>query len=153
VTVSIGTGQPLVVGKKAFSWRSPPRRPTSSRWKSATSPAPRFTRCRTTPSRGGELGGLLEFRAAALDRAQNSLGQMAAGLAATFNAQHVLGQDLNGDPGGNFFEADQRLHRRDNRNAPATDRRDDGHIVDASKLTTSDYNAQASTAPITTSRA
>ena len=45
---------------------------------------------------GGVLGGLLKFRADSLDYAANSLGMVAATLATTFNAQHALGQDLDG---------------------------------------------------------
>ncbi|ASC68126.1 flagellar hook-associated protein FlgK [Achromobacter denitrificans] len=52
---------------------------------------------------GGKLGGLLQFRASSLDVMQNQLGQMAVGLALTFNAQHREGFDQNGNPGGDFF--------------------------------------------------
>lgn len=45
---------------------------------------------------GGSLGGLISFRAGTLDTATNSLGGIAASLALTFNAQHALGQDLEG---------------------------------------------------------
>ncbi len=60
--------------------------------------------------RGGELGGLLAFRAETMDVAHNELGRIAASLALVFNAQHALGQDLlgnkNGDVGfeNNFFD-------------------------------------------------
>lgn len=53
---------------------------------------------------GGKLGGLLEFRSQVLDPAQNALGRIAIGLADTFNTQHQLGDDLNGNPGGLFFD-------------------------------------------------
>jgi flagellar hook-associated protein 1 FlgK len=52
---------------------------------------------------GGNLGGLLAFRSETLDQAQNELGRVAIGLAQTFNEQHRLGQDLNGDLGGYYF--------------------------------------------------
>ncbi len=45
---------------------------------------------------GGELGGLVAFRAASLDRVANEVGRMAASLTLTFNAQLGLGQDLQG---------------------------------------------------------
>lgn len=45
---------------------------------------------------GGSLGGLMKFRSNSLDDATNTLGQIAASLALTFNAQHALGQDLEG---------------------------------------------------------
>lgn len=64
---------------------------------------------------GGALGGLMKFRSGALDDATNTLGQIATSLALTFNAQHALGQDLEGlnqtssTPGfqANFFQYSQ----------------------------------------------
>lgn len=52
---------------------------------------------------GGELGAVLEFRGDVLESAGRELDLLATGLAATFNAQHGLGLDLNGDVGGDFF--------------------------------------------------
>ncbi|MBL1277406.1 MAG: flagellar hook-associated protein FlgK [Ectothiorhodospiraceae bacterium] len=54
---------------------------------------------------GGKLGGLLAVRNEILDPVQNALGRIAIGLASTFNAQHQLGDDVNGNPGGLFFSA------------------------------------------------
>ncbi|MBZ4194409.1 MAG: flagellar hook-associated protein FlgK [Candidatus Contendobacter sp.] len=51
----------------------------------------------------GEVSGLLAFQDQVLDPAQNKLGLMAMGLAQTFNDQHQLGLDLNGNAGGDFF--------------------------------------------------
>ncbi len=52
---------------------------------------------------GGNLGGFLTFRDTTLANAQNSLGRVAMVLAGAINQQHQLGQDLNGDFGGDFF--------------------------------------------------
>lgn len=52
---------------------------------------------------GGKLGGLLDYRAQALDSVQNELGRLAVGLAMSVNKIHHEGQDLNGDVGGDFF--------------------------------------------------
>jgi len=52
---------------------------------------------------GGSLGGLLAFREETLAPAQNALGRVAIGLAQTFNDQHQLGMDLNGNLGTDFF--------------------------------------------------
>ncbi|CUJ37956.1 flagellar hook-associated protein FlgK [Achromobacter kerstersii] len=52
---------------------------------------------------GGKLGGLLQFRAESLDVMQSQLGQMAVGLAMSFNEQHKQGLDQNGNPGTDFF--------------------------------------------------
>ncbi len=53
---------------------------------------------------GGKLGGVLDFRKNNLDEAKKFLGRVAIGLADTFNDQHNLGQDLNGQLGGDFFK-------------------------------------------------
>ena len=53
---------------------------------------------------GGKLGGLLQFRASSLDVMQNQLGQMAVGLALSFNEQHRAGKDQNGNVGEDFFK-------------------------------------------------
>lgn len=52
---------------------------------------------------GGSLAGELAYRDNVLSRARNELGRIALVLGQTFNAQHRLGQDLNGAPGGDFF--------------------------------------------------
>lgn len=49
---------------------------------------------------GGELGGLLQFRRETLDSAVNTLGQVAATLALTFNAQNANGMDMLGNNSG-----------------------------------------------------
>lgn len=54
---------------------------------------------------GGKLGGLLEYRDQILDPVQDSMGRIAIGLAATVNAQHQLGADINGNAGGLFFNS------------------------------------------------
>ncbi|GHU06360.1 flagellar hook protein FlgK [Betaproteobacteria bacterium] len=56
---------------------------------------------------GGAISGLLKYRSESLDPAAGSLGQIAASLALTFNAQHALGQDLLGNIDGDAnFVAD-----------------------------------------------
>ena len=53
---------------------------------------------------GGKLGGVLDFRKNTLDEARKLLGRVAIGVSDTFNDQHKLGQDLNGQLGGDFFK-------------------------------------------------
>lgn len=57
--------------------------------------------------KGGTLGGLMTFRAETLDKTQNQIGQLAVSLAVGFNEQHRLGQDLDGNQGGDFFSIGQ----------------------------------------------
>jgi flagellar hook-associated protein 1 FlgK len=49
---------------------------------------------------GGSIGGLLSFRNQALNQAASALGQLAASIALTVNAQQQLGQDLLGNVKG-----------------------------------------------------
>lgn len=57
----------------------------------------------TSQLTGGALGGVIDFRDGMLVDAQNSLGKLAMGFASTMNAQHGLGQDLNGNFGQDLF--------------------------------------------------
>ena len=52
---------------------------------------------------GGKIGGLLAFREQVLNPTQDSMGRIAVALASNINTQHQLGDDLNGNPGGLFF--------------------------------------------------
>lgn len=54
---------------------------------------------------GGQLGGLLTFRADALDAAQNDLGRMAMAITTAVNAQQMRGFDVTGAAGGYFFSS------------------------------------------------
>ncbi len=87
---------------------------------------------------GGSLGGLLAYRNETLDSAQNSLGRIAIGLAQTLNDQHRLGQDLNGDLGGDLFNVPSPKVISVTSNAPASNITMD--ISDVTALTTSDYS-------------
>ena len=51
----------------------------------------------------GEIGGLLKVREEVLDKARNSLGRLAAGVALEFNSLQAGGRDLDGALGGNLF--------------------------------------------------
>jgi flagellar hook-associated protein 1 FlgK len=62
---------------------------------------------------GGKLGGLLAFRRESLDQAANSLGQVAASIALTVNAQQQLGQDLLGAVKGDAGFVDTLFKLRD----------------------------------------
>ena len=103
INVAIGNGQPLVVGFTAEQLHAGADPYDSTRLiVGAASPSGNITDLSRFLS-GGELGALLDFREQQLDPARNQLGLVATGLAATFNEQHRLGLDLNGQPGGDFF--------------------------------------------------
>lgn len=140
VTVSIGTGQPLVVGQRSFELAV-----TSS-----TTDLARAEVGYVTPGgvavlgenvlSGGELGGLFAFRAESLDRAQNSLGRIAISLAREFNQQHRLGQDASGALGGDFFAEAQPFIAASTRNVGTLAVA--ASISDTRALTQSDYTVR-----------
>ncbi|CAN7685215.1 flagellar hook-associated protein FlgK [Duganella sp. LjRoot269] len=141
LTVEIGTGQPLVVGNTAFQLGTSTSPTDASRVtvgyqtaSGAFSPLP------DSVLSGGQLGGLLQFRDGTMDRAQNSLGQVAAALAVSFNAQHVLGQDQNGAPGTPFFGPINAYIGVNQNNSPLSTATVSAVVTDASKLTASDYS-------------
>lgn len=57
----------------------------------------------TSQLSGGDVGGLLDFRREVLEPATNELGRLSIALSTAMNAQHALGVDQNGDPGGQYF--------------------------------------------------
>lgn len=54
--------------------------------------------------RGGQLGGVLDYRKSMLDPAQRELGLTLNALVDAFNLQHKDGWDLNGNKGVDFFQ-------------------------------------------------
>lgn len=97
LNVFVGNGQQLVVGAVVnelvpmTSSSDPERIVVGLRGQSGT-----VQELSESLIEGGSLGGLMKFRNNALDDATNALGQIAASVALTFNAQHALGQDLEG---------------------------------------------------------
>ncbi len=138
LNVYIGNGQALVVGGQALSLAAIKSSDNSDNLtiglinKNSTIQLPE------SQITGGALGGLLSFRSTSLDNAQNSLGRIAITLAQTFNAQHQLGMDLNGDMGTDFFTppSPPKVISASANNAASNIT---AAISDYSALTTSDY--------------
>ena len=101
--VFIGNGQPLVIGNQTFALKTTVSPTDPGRAEVAYATNGNTVIMGENSLTGGNLGGLLAFRSQSLDPAQNALGRVAIGLASTFNAQHRLGQDINGNMGGDFF--------------------------------------------------
>lgn len=101
--VFVGSGQPLVTGTLAYSLATLRDPVDPTRITIGYRTASGVVRLPEAMLDGGKLGGLLAFRREALDPAQNALGRVAITLAQTFNAQHQLGQDLNGQLGTALF--------------------------------------------------
>jgi flagellar hook-associated protein 1 FlgK len=139
LTVSIGNGQPLVVGADHFSLVAMNSPTDQTRVTIGYATANRVAPLPESALTGGALGGVLEFRTKSLDLAQNSLGRIALGLAQTFNDQHHLGLDSNGNPGGDFFTMTAAEVTKNVNNNQTSDTKITAKVVDASQLTTSDY--------------
>ena len=101
--VFIGNGQPLVVGVSAFSLTTTTLPANPERIEVAYQTANGPVVIGESSLGGGKLGGVLEFRSQTLEPAQQALDDLAIGLATTFNDQHRLGQDLDGNLGSDFF--------------------------------------------------
>lgn len=140
--IFIGNGQPLVVGGKTFNLVPAQSHTDPSRAEVGYFSNGKIQLIDESVLTGGKLGGLFEFRANSLDAAQNALGRVAIGMAMTFNAQHRLGQDQNGDPGGDFFVAGKPRVEASALNNQSVAAKIDAVINDPSKLTTSDYHLE-----------
>jgi len=102
VNVLVGSGQALVLGSRAARLTTVPDTYDGSRLQLAVDNGGTLQNI-STKVNGGIVGGLLAFRSEVLDDARRDLGQLAVGLAATFNDQHRQGMDLQGNLGTDFF--------------------------------------------------
>lgn len=102
--VFVGNGQALVVGSDAFSLAlaqspvDPSKQDIVYNNRNGS-----HSVIQQSSLQGGNLGGFLTFRDNTLTASQNALGRVAMGIAGALNQQHQVGQDLNGELGGNFF--------------------------------------------------
>lgn len=144
--VFFGNGQPLVTGTQvtklvAMTSSSDPTRVTVG---VETSGDP--MELPESVITGGSLSGVMEYRSEVLDDTAKRLGQIAVSLAYTFNAQHALGQDLQGNIGddvASFFTISEPTVISNNTTAPtisvdiAVEASSDGTFY--TSLTASDY--------------
>lgn len=103
INVMVGTGQPLVVGSSLVRLQAQPNPDGSNSLIVGRENAAGSIDDISRFISGGELGALLEFREGGLGPARNDIGLLAIGVTESFNEQHRLGIDLNGQPGGNIF--------------------------------------------------
>lgn len=138
--VFVGNGLPLVVGADTYQLY-----PLSS----ATDPNrlevaygdpndPNILSGDTLP--GGVLGGLLQFRNESLDTTQNQIGQLAISLATSFNTQHKLGYDINGNAGEDLFSIPSPVSTANVNNTGSMSV--SATITTPSNLTSSNYRVQ-----------
>ena len=102
MSVFIGSGQPLVTGGDVRQLAATGSEFDLTRMTVSYQGAAGNTPL-DTASTGGNLGGLLEFRARILDPAKQSLGQTAIAFATSLNQQNAAGLDLRGNLGGDLF--------------------------------------------------
>ncbi|NND44729.1 MAG: flagellar hook-associated protein FlgK [Xanthomonadales bacterium] len=138
LNVTIGNGQPLVVGLTAEQLQTgrDPEDPTQT-IVGILNPAGELNDLERFLG-GGELGALLDFRSQTLNYARNQLGLVAVGVTSIVNEQHALGIDLNGQPGGDFFlplEATQTARQGNSGLSSVT-----ATIDDTAALTGDDYS-------------
>lgn len=138
--IFVGNGLPLVVGADTYALATTSSPTDPSRLEVAYLSKTKTTVLGVDSLPGGNIGGLLQFRAESLDAVQNQVGQIAAVLAETFNTQHAQGLDLNGKPGGALFTIPAPVvnSNSDNTGTAIVS----SQIVDARSLTSSDYRLQ-----------
>lgn len=152
LTVSIGNGQPLVVGQDAFQLATMPSPTDLSRVEVGYQIGNKVTVLPDGALSGGQLGGILEFRTGSLDTAQSALGKIAIGMAFEFNRQHELGLDQNGQPGKAYFNEAPAYVGENINNALSSTAELTARVSDPAKLMDSDYKVEYDGANYTITR-
>lgn len=140
--VSLGSGQPLVVGNTVNQLQAVPGRGDPNTFEiDFVSGGSRQNI--TSNISGGEVGGLLRYREDALKPSVNALGRLALSISEEVNTQLGQGLDLKGQVGSNLFKDinDPSLTGLRVRPVAANTSNVSGdmRITDTSVLTTSDY--------------
>jgi len=143
LNVSIGNGQPLVVGQQAFQLATMKSPTDLTRVTVGYATGDKVVQLPESALAGGELGGLLEFRSGTLDRVQNSIGRLAIGLAQTFNDQHKLGIDGSGAQGKDFFVQAPAYVSAAVDNDRTSTAKVGAVVTDPTQLTDSDYKVES----------
>ena len=138
VNVFIGNGQSLVTGFTAAALSV-----TGSKYDGDIKEISYSVGGSTTPITsnisGGRLGGLLAFRDDILEPSRNAVGRIGVVLAQTFNQQHKLGMDLNGNMGGDFFDSASPAVNADPSNSGSATLAVSYDLSSIQDLTTQDY--------------
>lgn len=137
LSVFIGSGQPLVLGDQATTLVATAAATDPTRLQVSYQTNGQNVLIPDASLAGGSLGGILSYRSETLDVAQNTLGRVAIALATSFNTQHKLGQDQNGDLGTDFFTLGKPVVNGSTTNSATA--AVTATITDPSKLSTSDY--------------
>ncbi len=143
LSIYLGNGQPLVVGKTASIMQSVPGDPDAALNDIQLVVGGSAVNI-TDQLRGGQLGGLLQYREEGLNDARDELGRIAVIFAESMNTVHQTGMDLNNEMGGLLFtdvndtslQYQRLLAKSDN---VSTFENAKVEITDISKLQASDY--------------
>jgi len=139
--IFVGSGHPLVMGSDSYDLKAVPSAADPNRTTVAFSmPGGAVYESEPGAIAGGSLGGLLQFRSETLDAAQSAIGRLSLVVGQTFNDQHKLGVDLNGNAGTDMFKLGTAtvLPNAGNTGAALAG----AGITNTSALTTSDYTLQ-----------
>jgi flagellar hook-associated protein 1 FlgK len=137
MSIFIGNGQSMLTGTTASSLTAQPNSNDPSQ--DVIVYNGQITVFDLSPQlKGGELGGLLDFRSNVLTPTRNALGRTAIGVAEAVNAQMRSGMDLNGNLGQNMFTYNnpQVLSASSNTGTATVS----AQISSIGGLTTDDYN-------------
>ncbi|MFN3494665.1 MAG: flagellar hook-associated protein FlgK [Hydrogenophaga sp.] len=103
INVFVGGSQPLVLGQNAQRLAVGRDSADPSRAQILFTQAGMSSPIADASLGGGEVAGLVRFLNTDLNAVENQLGRLAQSVASSVNSQHVLGVDLQGNPGANFF--------------------------------------------------
>ena len=140
ITVSIGSGQPLVMGNRSFALAVTQSATDPMRNEVGYVTGSKVVQLPENALSGGELGGLMDFRSTTLDPAQNALGRIAIAMGESVNAQQQLGMDATGAMGSKLFNTPTPLITGNSKNVYTGPSPLSAVISDVTKLTTSDYS-------------
>jgi len=141
-SVFLSSGQPVVLGNSAYALKAVADTEVASDTQVSVAMGIGGVvqlRLRADDLSGGKLGGYLAFRREGLTDAQNALGRIAMAVGASVNEQHRLGQDLNGNFGGDLFAIGSPVVIANANNDQTTPAVVSASVVDYSALEASDY--------------
>lgn len=145
VNLFVGSGQPLVVGSTTSRLEVVPGQGDPTRFE-VNFVSGGSSQGITSLITGGELGGLIRYRAESLDPTLNSLGRLALAVSDQVNTQLGQGLDLKGQVGsalfGDFNDAALAALRVRAFSTNTSNVQPALNITDSSVLTTSDYRLE-----------
>src|SRR5690554_6873531 len=143
--LSVGSGQPLVVGSTVNQLQAVPGRGDPNTFDiDFVSGGSRQNI--TSSISGGEMGGLLRFRSDALEPTLNAMGRLALSISSEINSLQGQGLDLKGQVGVGLFNDINATQLTELRVRPMADNSSNASgalsITNTKLLTTSDYRLE-----------